>query len=78
VRFCSASKEIAKLAKFLNFILLPKQVINHPFPHRRILNRKGNKLSPPISFYLFKPDRTMDFKMLLTRGRGDENHFVYL
>ena len=33
MKSCSGLKEIVKLARFLNFILFPKQVLNHRFPH---------------------------------------------
>jgi hypothetical protein len=40
VRSCSASKEIAKLARFLSFILPRKRIFGKGFPQEKTLHRK--------------------------------------
>jgi hypothetical protein len=39
MRFCLASKGIAKLARFLSFILLPKRILIQMFPQGKTLHR---------------------------------------
>jgi hypothetical protein len=66
VRFCWASKEIAKVARFLSFIKFKRPIFIQSLPKRKILNRTRDKPPSPLP----NPKSVSDYPFELAHTMG--------